>query len=77
MDNFFKKINEKLLLASIHGFLLPNGLGSGISLNSISIAYFIGLKNQMDYQPYFLFKGILTYQTGETIQAEVILPAAQ
>lgn len=48
-----------------------------ISLNDVSLVYYLGLKNQKNYRPFFVFNGTLTYQTGESIQTEVILPATQ
>jgi len=48
-----------------------------ITVDDVSLAYFIGVKNQQEYRPFFVFRGNLFYQTGESIQAILILPATE
>jgi hypothetical protein len=55
----------------------PKNQIKSVSLDQISTAYYLGISSQTKLSPYFLFKGTLTYQTGESIQCEVILPATQ
>lgn len=55
----------------------PMNIIKSITVDDVSLAYFIGVKNQQEYRPFFVFRGNLFYQTGESIQAILILPATE